>query len=163
MELPVTNVTIRRWNKDHLHWETLSTLIDHLGQVDWVNFHAEWHLDSVMLVAHDDNEPLGFLRYVIQEIGADADLASIRLNNKILRESKVIAFGVNETMRRQGIGRQLQQALIEHSRQAGCYQIRSHSSLENKANHHLKLSMGYAVHPLVSSQHKDGFFFVLPL
>jgi GNAT superfamily N-acetyltransferase len=159
----VTNVTINIWDTDHPHRATLSTLIDHLGQTNWVNFHAEWHLDSVMLVAHNNNEPLGFLRYVIQEIGTDSDLEPIRINNKILRESKVIAFGVNETMRRQGIGRQLQQALIEHSRQAGCYQIRSHSSLENKANHHLKLSMGYAVHPLVSSQRKDGFYFVLPL
>lgn len=156
-------LTISRWTSDHRHWSKLVTLIEHLGQIDWVEFHADWHEESIMLVAHINAQPVGFLRYVIQAIGPDAGLEPLQFDGQILREAKVLAFGVVRAMRRQGIGTRLQQTLIDESRQAGCYQIRSHSSLDNKANHQLKLSLGFAVHPLPSTPDKDGYYFVLLL
>ena len=156
-------LTISVWDTDHPHWPKLTVIIEQLGQTNWVTVQGDWHLSSVILVAHIDDQPVGFLRYVIQEIGVDEDLDVVRLENKPLQEAKVLAFGVVEPMRRQGIGTQLQQALIENSRQAGCYQVRSHSSLHNKSNHQLKLSMGFGVHPLPSTSEKGGFYFILPL
>ena len=159
----MSELTISAWNKDHPHWPKLTAIIEQLGQMNWVTVQGDWHLSSVLLVACIDEKPVGFLRYVIQEIGVDEDLDVVRLGNKPLREAKVLAFGVVEHRRRQGIGTQLQQALIENSRQAGCYQVRSHSSLSNKANHQLKLSLGFGVHPLPSTSERGGFYFVLPL
>jgi len=156
-------LTISVWNSDHPQWPSLSTLIEQLGQSDWVAIQGDWHLESILLVAHIDGQPVGFLRYVIQEIGVEEDLDAVRLGNQALREAKVLAFGVAEPMRRQGIGARLQQTLIEHSRQAGCYQVRSHSSRYDRPNHQLKLSLGFAVHPLPAKSDRDGFYFVLPL
>lgn len=156
-------ITIQPWHKDHPKWSSLQALVEQLGQASWIAFHADWHLQSVMLVAESRYEPVGFLRFVIQSIGSDSDLPVMILNNKILTESKVIAFGVIETMRRKGIGRRLQEQLIHDSRQAGCYQIRSHSRLSNSANHQLKLSLGFGIHPLHTTSDKDGYYFILPL
>lgn len=156
-------LTISRWTSDHRYWSKLVTLTEHLGQTNWIECHADWHEESTMLVAHINAQPVGFLRYVIQAIGSDAGLDPVQFQDQTLREAKVLAFGVVKAMRRQGIGTRLQQTLIDESRRAGCYQIRSHSSLDNKANHQLKLSLGFAVHPLPSTPEKDGFYFVLPL
>ena len=44
-----------------------------------------------------------------------------------------------------------------------CYQVRSHSDGYRKANHHLKLSLGFAVHPVVRCNDREGVYFVMPL
>ena len=94
---------------------------------------------------------------------AGFERAAVRLGDEILTEAKVIAFGVNPTFRRQGIGRRLQELLIERAKAAGCYQVRSHSSASNIANHQLKLSLGFAIHPLDKTSDRDGAYFILPL
>ena len=142
---------------------SLEALIARLNQADYVAFHAHWHLQSHLLAASRNGLPVGFLRFVIQRIGAEEDLEPLQLAGMTLTEAKVLAFGVAPEHRRQGIGRALQLALIEQSKRAGCFQIRSHSAAENKANHQLKLSLGFAVHPLITSANKDGFYFILPL
>ena len=151
------------WHPDHPRYPELAALIARLGQEDWVAFKADWHLADQMLVAISAGEVVGFLRYVIQEIGVEEDQPPFTLNGETLREAKVIAFGVAPEHRRKGIGRALQERLIEESRAAGLYQIRSHSSAQNTENHRLKLSLGYAIQPLVASRGKDGAYFVLPL
>lgn len=128
-------LTISRWTSDHPDWTKLASLIAQLEQTNWVEFQADWHQESILLVAKINAQPVGFLRYVIQAIGVEEDLEPVQFEGAILREAKVIAFGVGPAMRRQGIGMRLQQTLIEESRQAGCYQVRSHSSLDNSANH----------------------------
>jgi len=138
-------------------------LIAGLDQASWGAFNAEWHLSSHFLVAQRHQVPLGFLRYVIQYIGADADQVPARLDEAPLTEAKVIAFGVATAFRRQGIGRRLQELLIEQAAAAGCYQVRSHSSASNAANHQLKLSMGFGIHPLDKTGERDGAYFILPL
>jgi GNAT superfamily N-acetyltransferase len=156
-------LAISEWNITHPQWPELLTLIDQLGQRKWVEFHADWHQTSIILSAHINQTPVGFLRYVIQPIGPEEDLTPLELDNRVLREAKVLAFGVVETKRRQGIGTKLQQRLIEDSLKADCYQIRSHSSLHNRANHQLKLSLGFGVQPLITPSHRGGFYFILPL
>lgn len=156
-------LTVEIWNPDYPRYPELTALIARLGQEDWVAFKADWHLADHMLVALSSGEVVGFLRYVIQEIGVEEDQPPFTHNGETLREAKVIAFGVAPEHRRKGIGRALQGRLIEESRAAGLHQIRSHSSAQNTENHRLKLSLGYAIHPLVTSRGKDGAYFVLPL
>ena len=155
--------TLEFWHSGHPRTPELTALVARLGQEDWVAFKADWHLADHMLVALSTGEVVGFLRYVIQEIGVEEDQQPFTLNGEILREAKVIAFGVAPEHRRKGIGRALQERLIEEARAAGLYQIRSHSSAHNTENHRLKLSLGYAIHPLVTNRGKDGAYFVLPL
>lgn len=157
------NLTTEEWLPDHPDWPQLASLIAELGQSNWVAFEAAWHLSSHLLVAHQAGEPIGFLRYVIQEIGVEEDQPAVTLQGKKLTEAKVIAFGVASKHRRLGIGRLLQEKLIEQGKAKGCYQIRSHSSASNQANHQLKLSMGFAMHPLINDGKKDGAYFLLPL
>lgn len=154
---------IESWLPEHSHYPELSVLIARLEQEDWVAFKADWHLGDHMLVALSGNEVVGFLRYVIQEIGVEEDQQPFMLNGETLHEAKVIAFGVAPEHRRKGIGRALQERLIGESHAARLYQIRSHSSAQNTENHRLKLSLGYAIHPLVADRGKDGAYFILPL
>jgi GNAT superfamily N-acetyltransferase len=78
-------------------------------------------------------------------------------------EAKILAFGVDSTHQRQGIGRALQEAALHVARTLGCYQVRSYSGGSNEANHHLKLSMGFGVHPVVRGTDTRGVYFVMPL
>lgn len=154
---------IEEWQPNQPLYGQLNTLIDQLNQRSWVAFVADWHLSSHMLVARKEDRLVGFLRYVIQYIGVEEDQPPFTLHQEILREAKVIAFGVPIEERRQGIGRALQERLIVDSREAGLFQIRSHSSKQNLENHLLKASMGFAIHPLSVGMGKDGAYFILPL
>lgn len=154
---------IEEWPADHPNWLQLQNLIDDLAQIEWVAFQADWHLSSHMLVATQSRRVVGFLRYVVQPIGVAEGEPAVMLDGQQLLEGKVIAFGVRVADRRKGIGRQLQTRLIEDCTVKGCFQIRSHSGAENVENHALKLSLGYAMHPLVRGRGKDGAYFLLPL
>ena len=159
----LTELTVEEWEPQHTRWEELLSLVAELHQVDWFTFSAEWHVSSHVLVAQRGPEIAGFLRFVVQEIGPDADCPPVEWNGEHLREAKVIAFGVLPEQRGQGIGRKLQEALREQAEALGCYQIRSHSSGDNIANHRLKLSLGYGVHPIVRGDDRGGVYFILPL
>jgi GNAT superfamily N-acetyltransferase len=161
--MPEQPVILEEWAAAHPAWSSLLNLITELGQSSWGAFTADWHLSSHFLVAHRDEAPLGFLRYVVQYIGADAGWSPIRLNEEPLTEAKVIAFGVAPAHRRQGIGSRLQVRLIEQATAIGCYQVRSRSDENNIANYQLKLSLGFAIHPLDKTNDRDGVYFILPL
>jgi len=154
---------IETWTAEHPNWVALATLIDELGQTDWVAFQADWHLGWHMLVARLADKPVGFLYYVTQAIGVEEDRPAVMVNGQPLIEGKVIGFGVAAAHRHQGIGRLLQTRLIAECQAQGCHQIRSHSGDDNVENHQLKLAMGFAMHPLVPGQGKDGVYFLLPL
>lgn len=158
-----TAVYIEEWHSDHPRWQELSTLIEQLGQTRWVTFNATWHLSTHMLVAATPERVVGFLRYVIQNIGAEEDLPPVTRKDNILHEAKIIAFGVTPDKRRQGIGRALQEHLIQKCRTQNCFQIRSYSDTANSENWQLKLSLGFAIHPLIPTQGKDGAYFLLTL
>jgi len=161
--LPDKSLVIEAWTADHPGWRSLQCLTARMDQEEWCAFTAEWHLSSHFLVAHRQWVPLGCLRYVIQYIGADADWSPIQLQGESLTEAKIIAFGVDVDHRRQGIGRRLQQTLIAQAKAAGCFQIRSRSDTLNTANYQLKLSLGFAIHPLEKTGERDGAYFLLPL
>ena len=87
-----------------------------------------------------------------------------RSTGEPLRETFVNTFAVDETHRRQGCGRALQIAALDLTRELGCYQMRSWSSLDKTANYALKISLGFAVYPAVQEtgdgQLISGVYFV---
>lgn len=125
---------------------------------------ADFHQSSHALVAVVKDEVAGFLRFTVQEIGPDRDLPAVHFKGAALTEAKVLAFGVKAHFQNLGIGKALQEQTIQQAKVLGCYQVRSHSGGESKANHHLKLSLGFGVHPtLKDDDDPHGVFFVKTL
>ena len=159
----MSDIAIEEWGPAHVRWQELLDVVAGLSQMEWLTFRAEWHFSSHVLVAQHRDRITGFLRFVVQEIGPDAGCPPIQWKGESLKEAKVIAFGVSPAWRGKGIGRLLQWALQQHALSLGCYQIRSHSSGDNLANHQLKLSLGYGVHPITRGEDTRGAYFILPL
>lgn len=132
-----------------------------VGQAEYFAYEAEWHLEKHTLVAAKSDRVVGFLRFVVQEIGPDSDRPSLALRGEPMREAYVLAFGVDESHRRRGVGAALQSKLIEEATTLGCFQVRSRSAGDRAANHALKLSLGFGVHPTKDTD--QGVFFVLRL
>jgi GNAT superfamily N-acetyltransferase len=154
---------VEEWSDTHPRIGEARKLIEAHDQEAWVNFVAEWHISSHLLVAQAEGVVAGFLRYVVQPIGSDADCPPLEFLGEQLTEAKVLAFGVAIGKRRQKIGRRLQIELIARAKALGCYQVRSHSGGKHKENHQLKLSLGFGVHPIVRGDDRAGVYFVLPL
>ena len=159
----MADLVIEEWDQTHPRWGELLAVVDALKQARWVTDRYDWHRSSHVLVAIKGSAITGFLRVVTQEIGPDAGCDPVVLNGVALLEAKILAFGVLPPYRRQGIGRALQQACVRRAAQLNCYQVRSHSSGDNAANHQLKLAMGFGVHPIVRGEDRRGVYFVLPL
>lgn len=158
-----TAITTERWPSDHLRFDELRKIVEAERQTRYLTIEVEWHRSSHVLVALDAAEIVGFLRFVVQEIGPDNELPSVHLGGVVLTEAKILAFGVVEEARNRGVGRLLQRAALQWARELACYQVRSHSEGERQANHHLKLSMGFAVYPTVRRDDKRGAYFIMPL
>jgi GNAT superfamily N-acetyltransferase len=103
---------------------------------------------------------VGFLRYLIQVIGADEGRPAVRYNGVALREGYVEAFGVDPQLRRGGVGTAMQEHAMRQCRLAGCYQMRSRSPVSSVENYALKLSAGYVLHP---SRENDSYYFIIRL
>ena len=161
--MPDTPMIIEEWTPNHPRWPTLLTAVEEQGQSDWLAFHADFHRSSHVLVAQEAGAVTGFLRYVIQEIGPDAGCPPVQFEGVRLTEAKVIAFGVDPARQGVGIGKALQRALLQAARAQGCYQVRSHSGGDHPANHHLKLALGFGVHPIVRGEDTHGVYFIMPL
>ena len=114
------------------------------------------------VVAKQDGRIVGFLMYVVWEIGPhDRNHAPVVLNGQKLTEAKILAFGVWEAYRRRGIGRALQEHTLRRARALGCYQVRSVSDADHPENQRLKLAMGFAVEPM--ERDKPTLTFIMPL
>ena len=151
------------WDITHPRWPELLTVIEEEGQTNYVTFKADFHEASYLLVALRGEQIAGFLRAVLQAIGPDMDCPPLLFKGRPLLEAKILAFAVRPPFQNQGIGRALQTELIRQAKGWQCYQIRSHSDGHRKANHHLKLSLGFAVHPIVRGDDKEGVYFIMPL
>lgn len=94
----------------------------------------------------------------------DKPLALSR-NEHQLYETFVQTFAVEESHRRRGYGRALQQSALEQTQAMGCCQMRSWSSADKYANYGLKLSMGFgvipALYPMPGGKPISGVYFVM--
>jgi GNAT superfamily N-acetyltransferase len=136
----VPALTIEHWSDGHERWPELVALLEREDQLSWVRLRT----DAIVLAAHDSEAVLGFLAFFVQEIGPPDDCPALGLT-----EAKVLAFGVREESRRQGVGRALQLELLVRAAELGCYQARSVTDVEREANVRLKLSLGFAVTPTI--------------
>lgn len=160
---PAIPTIIERWPLHTPRFDALRQVVASEQQTRLLTFEAEWHRSSHALVALRQAEIVGFLRFVVQEIGPDNDQPAVRYGGVALLEAKILAFGVVARARNQGVGGMLQRAALSWARELDCYQVRSHSAGENRANHHLKLGMGFAVHPVVRGEDDGGAYFIMPL
>jgi GNAT superfamily N-acetyltransferase len=153
-----------------------SSLVTHLK----AHNDARWVLDEneqpkpeglIFFVVLVEGEVVGSLSLVRQEITIpETEWAGDR--DRILRdpagdplyETQVQTFRVDEVHRRRGFGSALQEAAFNFTRETGCIQMRSWSSLEKHANYQIKLSLGFGFHPAVqvsaAGQEISGGYFV---
>jgi len=116
--------------------------------------------ESHVLGAFQGVRCVGFLRYLIQVIGAEEGRPAVTYNGVTLREGFVEAFGVDPQLRRHGVGTALQEHAMRHCRMARCFQMRSRSPVTSVENYALKLAAGYVLHP---SRENDSYYFLLRL
>lgn len=116
--------------------------------------------ESHVLGAFNNSRCVGFLRYLIQVIGAEEGRPAVMQDGAPLREGFVEAFGVDPHLRRRGIGTALQQYAARQCRDAGCYQMRSRSPVTSVENYALKIAAGYVLHP---SRENDSYYWLLRL
>ncbi len=84
----------------------------------------------------------GFLRYLVQVIGAEESRPAVLHHDEPLLECYVEAFGVDPQRRRRGTGTALQQHAVRRCRIAGGYQTRSRSPVTSAENYALKIAAG---------------------
>jgi GNAT superfamily N-acetyltransferase len=116
--------------------------------------------ESHVLAAFHGARCAGFLRYLIQVIGAEEGRPAVTFNGAVLKEGYVEAFGVDPQLRRHGVGTALQEHAMRQCRLAGCLQMRSRSPVTSVENYALKLAAGYALHP---SRENDSYYFLVRL
>ncbi|MBE9102743.1 GNAT family N-acetyltransferase [Vacuolonema iberomarrocanum] len=156
-------IVIEAWDKSHSRWGELERCLQELGQWRWFNTQCDFHVSETVLVAHSQQEVIGFLRLVVQEIGPDSDLPSHHLDNVMLVEGKILAFGVLPSHRGKGIGTILLAEACVVGRLAGLFQLRAHSSGENRAAHRVLMRAGFGIHPIERHGDVEGGYFIKPL
>ena len=117
------------------------------GQSPFVLGEYSRSLPCFLCAALQEDQVVGFLRFGVQPIGPEENCLPLALDGVLLTEAKIHAFAVREERRGQGIGTRLQEWAIQRAKELGCYQLVSHTSCENAANLHVKLSLGFAAHP----------------
>ena len=157
----MADFTIQPCQPGDSHYQAVGDLVESLGQTEYFTYDADWHLEMHILVAVAAGRPVGVLNFAVQEIGSDCNRPGMTQDGETLREAYVLAFGVAEDQRRHGVGTALQNELIRLATTLGCHQVRSRSAGNRLANHALKLSLGFGVHPTKAND--DAVFFVLPL
>lgn len=153
---------IEEMTPDHPEWQELVDVITQENQTGWAfNQHFE-QFARYFLAAKQEGKIVGFLMFVVWDIGPhDRDHPPIQVEGQTLREAKIIAFGVREAYRRQGIGRALQEYTLKRAKELDCYQVRSVSDMDHPENHKLKLSMGFGVEPM--EREEPSLAFIMPL
>jgi GNAT superfamily N-acetyltransferase len=142
-------------------FEALLDLADSvLGQARYIVAETATAVESHILGAFDASGCVGFLRYIVQVIGADAGRPPVVRDAVALTEGFVEAFGVAPALRRKGIGWALQAEAQERCRALACYQIRSRSPVTSIENYALKVNAGYVIQP---SEENDSYYFLLKL
>ena len=154
--------SIEELTPDHPDWQEFVALINEINQADWAFNPYFEQFSRYFLAAKQDEIIVGFLMFVVWDIGPhDRDHPPIQMYGKTLKEAKILAFGVKDRYRRQGIGTALQAYTIKQAKMFGCYQVRSVSGENYPENHHLKLAMGFAVEPMERDEYCLAF--IVPL
>lgn len=140
---------LQEWEQTNPRWNEFVQCLEQTapGQSPFVLGEYSRHLPCFLCVALQDNQVVGFLRFGVQPIGPEENCLPLALDGVLLTEAKIHAFAVREERRGQGIGTRLQEWAIQRAKELGCYQLASHTSYDNAANLHVKLSLGFTAHP----------------
>ena len=153
---------VRELTPSDSDWHEYVAMIEAEGQSQWAFAPHFEPFSRHYVMAKQDGRVVGFLMYVVWEIGPhDRDHPPVVLNGQKLTEAKILAFGVREAYRRRGIGRALQEHTLRRARALGCHQVRSVSDADHPQNQRLKLAMGFAVEPMERDQ--PTLAFIMPL
>ena len=160
-----TQYSIEEWDEAQPRWQEFAACLEAVApeQAPFVLGDRYRAYQSYLLVALQSGQVVGFIRFAVQPIGPEAKCPALCLNGVQLTEAKIHAFAVREDARGQGIGTELQRRTIRRSKALGCYQVASYSSYGRDANHHIKLSLGFAAQPEVHGDNHQGVYFVMPL
>ncbi|MDE0219011.1 MAG: GNAT family N-acetyltransferase [Spirochaetaceae bacterium] len=155
-------LSIHELTPGHRDWNDYVDVIEGEGQGRWA-FAAQFEpFPHHYVVARQESDIVGFIMYVVWDIGPhDRNHPPLSVDGQTLTETKIVAFGVKQAYRRQGIGRALQEHVIRRARELGCYQVRSVSDADHPANRQLKLAMGFGVEPM--ERDKPTLAFIMPL
>jgi GNAT superfamily N-acetyltransferase len=157
--------TFEEWDETHPRWGEFLRCLEQVApdQAPFVCGERYRAHPSHLLVALQEDEVAGFLRFAVQPIGPEAKCPPLMLDGLPLTEAKIHAFAVREASRGLGIGTELQRRAIRRARELGCYQVASYSSYGRDANHHIKLSLGFGAQPELHGDDQQGVYFILPL
>ena len=160
------NVVFEEWDAGHRRFSEFLQFLHSVAadQVPFVvgEYYAPY--ESHLLVALDDGEVAGAIRFAVQPIGPEARCPVVRLGETPLTEAKIHVFAVRPASRNRGIGTRLQRWVIASARDLGCYQVASYSCYDREANYHIKLSLGFAAQPEVhDGGNEHGIYFLMPL
>lgn len=156
-----TPFTIEEWDEAPPRWADFVQCLEQTApeQAPFVLGESARHLPCHLLVALQEAQVVGFLRFGVQPIAAEEDCPPLALDGVPLTEAKIHAFAVREECRGHGIGTALQRRAIAVAGQMGCHQLASHSSYEREANCHVKLSLGFCALP----ERQGSIRFLMPL
>lgn len=146
---------IEHFSGSHSLWPEYRAHLDRARMVRWgVADDGQPLANTCYLGAVVEGEVVGHLslrRQPLTTPAADGQLPSpVQLFEGVtLEELFVQTFAVDDSRRRQGYGRALQQAALQLAGDLGVYQLRSWSSADHPENYALKLGLGFAVCPAV--------------
>ena len=160
-----TEYSIQEWDQTHPRLQEFVACLETVAPEQAPFVFGEYYraYQSYLLVALQSDQVVGFIRFAVQPIGPEAKCPTLYLNGVPLTEAKIHAFAVREDARGQGIGTELQKQTIRRAKVLGCYQVASYSSYGRAANHHIKLSLGFAAQPEVHGDNHQGVYFLMPL
>ena len=113
-----TNTVVERWTSAHPRWPELMSLPD-VEDLDLEAKQQDWHLGIYTLVALEEKEIVGVLRFWTQVIGFDEDKPPFVVDGEPAIEAKTVTFHVLDAYRQRGIGRNLQLAAVQCARELG--------------------------------------------
>jgi GNAT superfamily N-acetyltransferase len=161
------------YSPDKPNWQAYVAHLRQSGQGRWVlNRRGKPLSDQIIFLGiEQDNAVVASLTLKVQPVvipatewagGKVTPLTDAEGNE--LKETFVQTFYTDEPHRRKGMGELLQLEALDATRQLGCYQMRSWSSLDKEPNYRLKLKLGFAAHPAVyetdGGLKVSGIFFV---
>ena len=145
-----------RIRPDDSHWATLVDYFKDCDQAQWVLNKDDQprHTDMSFLAVVVDGQVVADLTLLKRPIevppsewAGDRERILRDASGQQLYETFVQTFRVDESHRRKGYGRALQLEALEVTKELGCIQMRSWSSLDKPANYQLKFSLGFGFHP----------------
>jgi len=154
-------------------WPALVAYLKNCGQARWVLDEHDRPLSEQLtfLAVVMDSRVIADLTLIKRPIevppsewAGDRDLILRDAAGQPLAEAFVQTFRVEADHRRKGYGRALQLEALRVTKELGCIQMRSWSSLDKPANYQLKLSLGFGFHPEIqktaSGLEVSGGYFV---